>query len=43
VAELDTTANDGRSTWRRTVGATTAEHYNLRARSLVLLRDASPN
>jgi glycogen operon protein len=36
VAELDTTAADGRSTWRR--GA--ADNYLLGARSVVLLRDA---
>jgi glycogen operon protein len=39
VAEFDTSATDGRSTWRRG----TADHYELRARSAVLLRDDSPN
>ena len=39
VAELDTTQSDGRSPWRR-AGAPAADHYELRARSLVLLRDA---
>ena len=39
VAELDTTAADGRSSWRR--GA--ARQYLLPSRSVVLLRDASPN
>ena len=38
AAELDTTSADGRSTWRRGVDTT---HFELRARSLVLLRDAS--
>jgi len=36
AAELDTTAPDGRSTWRRSG----EEHFNLAARSVVLLRDA---
>jgi hypothetical protein len=44
VAELDTTEPDGRSRWRRdAAGAdpgTWPSHFNLRARSLVLLRDA---
>ena len=39
VAELDTTAADGRSCWRR--GG--ARQYLLLSRSVVLLRDASPN
>ncbi|MBE0549803.1 MAG: glycogen debranching protein GlgX [Rubrivivax sp.] len=39
VAELDTTQPDGRSNWRRACAAQ-AGHYELRARSLVLLRDA---
>jgi glycogen operon protein len=41
VAELDTTADDGRSSWRRRVGPQAIEHFDLRARSLVLLRDAA--
>jgi glycogen operon protein len=42
VAELDSTAADGRSSWRRTERdrAESANHYELRARSVVLLRDA---
>ncbi len=42
VAELDSTAADGRSRWRRTDRdrAEPASHYELRARSVVLLRDA---
>ena len=39
VAELDTTAADGRSTWRRGE----AREYLLPSRSVVLLRDASPD
>ena len=39
VGELDSTADDGRSAWRR--GEATA--YPLPSRSLVLLRDASPH
>ncbi|MDP1649594.1 MAG: glycogen debranching protein GlgX [Rubrivivax sp.] len=39
VAELDTTQPDGRRSWRRACAAQ-AGHYELRARSLVLLRDA---
>ena len=38
VAELDTTQPDGRGTWRR--GAAT--HFELGARSVVLLRDEAP-
>jgi glycogen debranching enzyme len=37
VAELDTTAANGRSTWRRNG----AEHFTLGARSVVLMRDAA--
>jgi len=37
VAELDTTAADGRSTWRRG----TAASFEIAARSVVLLRDAA--
>ena len=39
VAELDTTRPDGRSSWRRT-GAKADDCYDLRGRSLALLRDA---
>jgi glycogen operon protein len=39
VAELDTTAVNGRSRWRR-ADAADGEHYMLPARSIVLLRDA---
>ena len=42
VAELDTIHPDGRSSWRRD-GAGANPHYELRARSLVLLRDAAVN
>jgi glycogen operon protein len=47
VAELDTTAADGRSSWRRSGSAAggvsaQAEHYLLPSRSVVLLRDANP-
>ena len=38
VAELDTTAADGRSTWQQ--GA--APHFHLLSRSVVLLRDFAP-
>jgi len=41
VAELDTTQPDGRSHWRRAEAAQKDE-FELRARSLVLLRDATP-
>ena len=42
VAELDTAAPDGSSSWRRsTPGAAPKPSFPLRARSLVLLRDAS--
>jgi glycogen operon protein len=40
VAELDTTTPDGRSPWRRAEGV---DVFPLRARSLVLLRDAPNN
>jgi glycogen operon protein len=39
IAELDTTHADGRSHWRRG----SSGHYHLRARSVVLMRSASPN
>jgi glycogen operon protein len=39
VAELDSGQADGRSPWSRG----TASHYPLRARTVVLLRDARPN
>ena len=40
LAELDSANADGRSSWRRPAQASgaTADHFNLRARSLVLLR-----
>jgi len=41
VAELDTTQPDGRSAWRR-AGAAHSDAFELRARSLVLLRDVAP-
>ncbi len=40
VAELDTTQPDGRSRWRRACAEQTG-HFDLRARSLVLLHDAA--
>ena len=42
VAELDTTQPDGRSRWR-CAGAVHGQHFELLARSLVLLRDAAVN
>jgi glycogen operon protein len=41
VAELDSTAADGRSPWSRSQ-APDPDHYILPARSMVLLRDARP-
>ncbi len=41
VGELDSTAADGRTTWRRSE-APDPDHYMLPARSMVLLRDAGP-
>jgi glycogen operon protein len=40
VAELDTTAPDGRSSWRRRIGDLGTGTFDLPARSVVLLRDA---
>jgi hypothetical protein len=40
VAELDSTALDGRSTWRRDASDPPATHFPLPGRSVVLLRDA---
>jgi glycogen operon protein len=41
VAELDSTAADGRSLWRRDASNPPATHFPLPARSVVLLRDAT--
>jgi glycogen operon protein len=40
-AELDSTAADGRSRWRRDATTPPADHYPLSARSIALLRDAT--
>ena len=45
VAELDSAQADGRSTWRCAAGGAKAPatDFHLGARSVVLLRDASPS